>query len=64
MVSADNLLIYTYWTIPFTVNTDDSNKKLGVFISKNIKPIELFSRRLSRTQSNYTMDEKVILVIF
>ena len=30
MVSAETLLRYPDWTIPFTIHTDDSNKYLGV----------------------------------
>ena len=55
MVSADTLLSYPYWKIPFTVHTDVFDKHLGSVISQNNKPIELFSIILSKTQLNYTM---------
>ena len=41
MVSTETLLSYTYWTINFTVHTDDSDKQLGAVISKNNKPVAL-----------------------
>ena len=33
MVSDENLLSYPFWTIPFTVHTDASDKQLGVVLS-------------------------------
>ena len=42
MIYAYNLLIYPYWTIPFMVKTNASNKQLGTGISQNNKPIEFF----------------------
>ena len=44
MVSAETLLIYPDWIIPFTVHTDASDKQLGAVISPNNKPIGFFSR--------------------
>ena len=46
MVSADALLSYTYWKLPFTVPTDASDKQLGDVISQNDKNIAFFSRKL------------------
>ena len=37
MVSAETLLNDPDWEIPFTVNTDASDKQLGSIISKNNK---------------------------
>ena len=54
MFYADTFLSYTYFTIPFTVHTDASDKKLGSVISNNDKPIAFLSRRLSKPQHNYT----------
>ena len=48
MVSAETLLRYPYWKIPFTVNTDASDKKLGSVISQNNKPIAFFSIILTK----------------
>jgi hypothetical protein len=63
MVSADTLLNYPDWTIPFTIHTDASDKQLGAVISQNGKPIAFFSRRLSKAQRNYTTTEKELLSI-
>ena len=58
MVSAETLLIYIDWKLPFTVHTDASDKKLGAVISHNNKPIALLSIILIKPQLNYTMNEK------
>ena len=63
MVSADTLLNYPDWTIPFTIHTDASDKQLGAVISQNGKPIAFFSRRLLKAQRNYTTTEKELLSI-
>ena len=63
MVSAETLLTYPDWTIPFTIHTDASDKQLGAVISQNDKPIAFFSRRLSKAQLNYTTTEKELLSI-
>ena len=63
MVSAETLLSYPYWKLPFTVHTDVSDKQLGVVISQNNKPIAFSSRKLSRSQRNYTTTEKELLTI-
>ena len=63
MVSTEKLLGCPYWTIPFTVHTDASDKQLGAVISQNNKSIELFSRVIIKPQRNYTMIEKELLAI-
>ena len=63
MVSAETLLSYPDWKIPFTVHTYASYKQLGAVVSHNNKPIAFFSRRLIKTQRKYTTTEKGILVI-
>ena len=54
MVYYETLLSYPYWKLPFKVHTDASDKQLGAVISQNNKPISLFTRRLSKSQRNYT----------
>ena len=39
MVSAETLLNYPGWRIPFAVNNEASDKQLGAVISHNNKPI-------------------------
>ena len=63
MVSAEKLLSYPYWTLPFKVHTYASDRKLGAVISQNNKPIAFFSRRLSKPTRNYTKTEKELLEI-
>ena len=53
MVSAETLLSYPYWKIPFTFHTDASDKKLGAVISQNNKLIAFFSIILIKPQHNY-----------
>ena len=63
MVYAETLFSYPDWKIPFTVHTDASDKQLGAVISQNNKPISFFSIILSKTQRNYTTNEKELLGI-
>ena len=63
MVSAETLLSYPYWKIPFTVHTNASDKQLGDVISQNNKTIAFFSIRLSKPKRNYTTTEKALLLI-
>ena len=56
MISANMLLSYPYWKIPFTVHIDDSDKQVGAVIA-------FFSIILSKTQRNYNTTEKELLVI-
>ena len=63
MVSAETLIIYPDWKLPFTVYNDDSDKQLGAVISNNNNNIAFFSRILSNPQRNCTKTEKEILAI-
>ena len=63
MVSADILMSYPDWKLPFKVHTDASYKQLGAFIIQNNKTIDFFSRKLSKPQRNYTTTDKELLVI-
>ena len=63
MVSAYILITYPDWIIPFIVHTYASDKQLGAAIINNNKPIDFFSRRLSKLQHNYTTNEKELLAI-
>ena len=46
---------------PFTVNTDDSEKKLGDFFIQHNDPIEFLSILFSKEQRNYTTTDKDLL---
>ena len=50
MVSAETLLSYSDWKIPFTVQTDASDKQLGDVISQKNKTIDFFSIILIKPQ--------------
>ena len=63
MVSAEILISYPYWKLPFTFHNDASDKQLGAVISNNNKPIAFFSRRSIKPQSNYTTTEKELSAI-
>ena len=63
MVSAETLLSYPDWKLPFTVHTDASDKQLGDVIIKNNKHIALYSILLNKQHRNYTMTEKELLAI-
>ena len=63
MISEEVFLVYPDWSKPFTVHTDASDKQLGAVISQDNKPLAFFSRRLSKSQRNYTVTEKELLSI-
>ena len=63
MVSAETLLSYPDWKLPFTFHNDASDKHLGDFISQNNKPIAFLSIKLIKPQHNYTTTEKELLAI-
>ena len=63
MVSAETLLSYPNWKIPFTVHTDVSDKQLGAVIIHNNKPSKLLSRIPRNTQPHYTTTNKEIIKI-
>ena len=63
MVAQETLLHYPDWTIPFDIHTDASDKQLGAVISQKGNPIAFFSRRLNKSQRNYTTTEKELLSI-
>ena len=62
MVSAEILLSYPYWKLPFRVHTDVFDKQLVVVISHNDKHIPFFYIKLSKPQHNYTTNEKELLL--
>ena len=63
MVSAETLLSYPDWKLPFAVHNDASDRQLGYVISQNNKIISFFSKKLSNSQRNYTTNEKELLAI-
>ena len=63
MASAETLLNYPHWKIPFTVQTDNSDKQLGAFRCQNNKSIAFLSRELIKPPHNYNMTKMEILSI-
>ena len=63
MVSAETLMSYMDWNLPFIVHTDASNKQLCAIISQNNKTIDFFYRKLFKPQRSYTKAEKELLAI-
>ena len=49
MVSDENLLSSLYWTIPFKVNNNASDKQLGAVISQNYKHIAFYQEENQAT---------------
>ena len=54
MVSAEKLLSYPYWKLPFTVHTGAYDKHLGSVDGQNHKHIAFLSIRLRNPHRNYT----------
>ena len=58
MVSVETLMSYPDCKLPFTVHTDDSDKKLSAVISQKNKIIDFLSSKLSKPHINYTKTEE------
>ena len=63
LIDNETILAYPYFSKRFTIHTDVSDVQLGVVIMQDVKPPAFYSRKLSKTQINYTMAEKDILSI-
>ena len=55
MVYTDAVLKISDWKITLTLHNDASEKQLGAAIIQNNKPFSFLSRRLFKTQQNYTI---------
>jgi len=51
------ILAYSDYSLPFDIYTDASSCQLGAVITQRGRPIALFSRKLSETQSKYSVTE-------
>ena len=57
------VLAYPDFSKPFEIYTDASTKQLGAVITQDNRPIAFFSRKLSITQTKYSVTEIELLAI-
>jgi hypothetical protein len=62
-VAKEVVLAYPDFTKPFEIFTDASTMQLGAVITQGNMPIAFFSRKLSETQSKYSVTEIQLLAI-
>ena len=63
VIGREVLLAYPESNAPFEIHTDAYKLQIGKVISRKGKPIEFYSRKLNRSQQNYTASEKELLSI-
>ncbi len=63
LMAANALAAYPYHNKQFDVYTDASDFQLGTCIIQEGRPIAYFSRKLTKSQQNYTTVEKEMLSI-
>ena len=62
-VSQDTLLAYPDFNEHFYIHTGASNYQLGAKIIHNGKPIAFYRRKLTGSQTRYTVMEKELIII-
>jgi hypothetical protein len=62
-IAKEVVLAYPDFTKPVDIYTNASNKQLGAVITQDNRPIAFFSRKLSDTQSKYTVTKLELLAI-
>jgi hypothetical protein len=60
-IAKEVVLAYPDYQTPFEIYTDASTKQLGAVITQKNRPIAFFSRKLSITQSKYSVTEIELL---
>lgn len=63
IIAKDTLLAYPDFNKKFTIHTDASDFQLGAVITQEGKPLAFYSRKLTKSQRNYTTTEKELLSI-
>ena len=58
IVSREVTLYYNDFSKPFVIQTDASDYQLGAVITQEGKPLTFYSRKLNKSQKNYTVTEK------
>ena len=62
-IAKDEVLAYPDFTKPFEIYTDASTMQLGAVITQDNRPIAFFSRKLSETQTKYSVIKINLLAI-
>jgi hypothetical protein len=62
-IANDVLLAYPDFTKPFEIYTDASTMQLGAVITQDNRPLAFFSRKLSKTQTKYSVTKIELLAI-
>jgi hypothetical protein len=62
-IAKEVVLVYPDFTKPFEIYTDASTMQLGAVITQGNRPIAFFSRKLSKTQSKYSVTKNGLLAI-
>ncbi len=62
-ITKEAVLAYPNFTKPFKIYTDASTMQLGSVITQGNRPIAFFSRKLSMTQTEYSVTKIELLAI-
>ena len=64
VLSEEAILAYPDFDKPFHLYTDASDLQLGATLMQNGKPLGYYTRKLNKSQRNYTVGEKELLSVF